>query len=226
MKYIEKGREPSELSDWRASKDKHRRKPWKKIPKAIKRVVRLALRREQGYIWCYCGCLVSDEEDSHVEHLIPKDKCRELLPNGEQDYANLLISRQRDPARSDAHCGFSKGDWYDEDLMVSPLDPNCEHRFSFPADSSISPASEDDRGAKETISKLRLDCSNLRDQRSEAMNAIFCDDIELSDSDIEALVSRFQQKDDQGRFEPFCIPLIHVLRIQPRNAQVGDENRD
>ena len=96
--------------------------------------------------------------------------------------------------------------------MVSPLDPNCESRFHFRADGRVFPVNERDKGARETIQKLRLDCRNLRAERREAINAILNEDIQLTNADIAKLVIRFYQRDKNGYFEPFCIAIIQVLR--------------
>jgi len=212
VKHIEKQEEPIELSEWRAEKQKRRHKQWKNVPTGIKDVIREALRREQGFICCYCGCRVSTNNDSHVEHLIPKRICRKHLPNGEHDYTNLLLSCQRDPKPpADARCGWSKKDWYDEDLMVSPLSADCERRFHFRADGRVFPKRGDDLGAQETIDRLRLDCGNLRAERREAINAILNDDILLHDADVRRMINRYHQRDQNRRFEAFCIAVIQVL---------------
>lgn len=212
MKHIEKQEEPIELTEWRAEKPKHQQKQWKNVPTRIKAVVRKALKREQGFICCYCGCRVFSDNDSHVEHLIPKRICHKTLQNGEHDYMNLLLSCQRDPMPpTDARCGWSKKDWYDEDLMVSPLSANCESRFHFRADGRVFPKRGDDLAAQETIKRLRLDCDNLRAERREALNAILNDDIPLNDADIRRLIKRYHQRDENERFEPFCTALLHVL---------------
>ncbi len=212
MKFIEKQDEPIELSEWRREKPKHQHKRWKNVRKEIKDAIREALKREQGFICCYCGCRVSSDNDSHVEHLIPKHICHGTLQNGEHDYTNLLLSCQRGPKPpADARCGFAKGGWYDPNLMVSPLSSDCEKRFRFGADGRIFSTNEHDKGARETIGKLRLDCSNLRAERREAINAILNDDILLHDADVRRLINRYHQRDQNRRFEAFCIAVIQVL---------------
>jgi len=39
--------------------------------------------------------------------------------------------REDNPPYAYENCGNFKGDWYDENLMVSPLDPNCASYFQY-----------------------------------------------------------------------------------------------
>ena len=60
------------------------------------------------------------------------------------------------------HCGQLKGNWFDADVLVSPLQADCENRFRFTADGRVQAAENADNGATETGSRLGLNSSKLR----------------------------------------------------------------
>ena len=60
MKTIQKKSEPQELTDWKLAKPRK----WNDLKNPLKTIVKRALRREQGYICCYCERRLL-ESDSH-----------------------------------------------------------------------------------------------------------------------------------------------------------------
>ena len=94
MKYIQKGKEPQILSDWKAIQ-----KPlgvnyhYKCLLNPEKGSVYISLLREQGYICCYC-CNKVDQSNSHIEHLDPQSKTDAELS---VEYTNMLASCGREP---------------------------------------------------------------------------------------------------------------------------------
>lgn len=93
----------------------------------------MALMAEQGYICCYCERRLTND-DSHIEHFRPQsDPTVDPL-----DFGNLLCSCQNQLKKGEPrHCGNLKGEWFDRDLLVSPLIPGCEDRFAFTGDGEI-----------------------------------------------------------------------------------------
>ena len=120
------------------------------------------------------------------------------------DYTNLHSSCGRDSVKGEPRqCGFSKGSWFDEQLLVSPLDAACEGRFRFTGDGRIRPAPGDAAAAK-TIKRLALDLPKLNKRRQEVVHTY----IDLSIPEIQMLLA---QSDPEGRFVPFYTAVKDVL---------------
>ena len=203
MKHIVKQREPDTFSEWKTLDKMAHRPNWNRVPADIKRDVHLALIQEQGFLCCYCQALVNPES-SHVEHFRPRSKLgyRHL----QLDYTNLHGSCGRDSVKGEPRqCGFSKGDWFDEQLLISPLDAACEVRFRFTGDGRIRPAPGDAaEAAAQTIKRLALDLPKLDKRRQEVLHTY----TDLSIPDLEMLLA---QPDPEGRFVPFYTAVKDVL---------------
>ncbi|NES72988.1 MAG: TIGR02646 family protein, partial [Okeania sp. SIO2D1] len=72
------------------------------------------------------------------------------------------------------HCGVKKADWYDEKLMVSPLENHCSDFFIYTGSGEILPTNvlERKKAAETTIDKLGLDIDKLNAMRREAIDGI------------------------------------------------------
>ncbi len=203
MKHIVKQQEPDTFSEWKTL-DKMARSPsWKRVPPEIKRDVHLALMQEQGFLCCYCQASV-DRENSHVEHFRPKGI--QSYAHLQLDYTNLHGSCGRELVKGEPrHCGSRKGSWFDEQLLISPLDAACEDRFKFTGDGRIRPAPGDAaEAAVQTIKRLALDLPKLDKRRQEVLHTY----IDLSIPELETLLS---QPDPEGRFVPFYTAVKDVL---------------
>ena len=201
MKWINKGPEPNDFSEWKAQ-DKMASNPnWNRVPAKQKESVHRSLMYEQGFICCYCERAVF-KNDSHIEHFRPKNKRK--YPELQFDYDNLLCSCQRDPMRGEPrHCGHKKGSWFNEKQLVSPMAKDCEEKFKFLGDGQILP-DKGDAAAKVIIEKLGLNIPKLRAFRSAAVEAV----MELPDSEIRSLVT---MRDAKGRFVAFCTTIKQVM---------------
>ena len=198
MKRIVKSVEPHDFVQWKKQDKMAHRPNWNRVPNAIRQSVRESLMREQGFICCYCESSVSTT-DSHVEHFRPK----ECFADIQLDYINLHCSCQQDPAPGEPrHCGHRKGSWFDEELLVSPLDSNCEERFRFTANGDIFPR-PNDPSAQTTIDRLGLGLPKLNALRAAAVDA-------LSDLCIAEVKQLLTQGTD-GRFLEFCTTIKQVL---------------
>ncbi|NEP40499.1 MAG: TIGR02646 family protein [Okeania sp. SIO2H7] len=210
MKYIKKSNEPEELANFKAAANENWQPTFREFRGEDKRKLQQKLIEEQGNICCYCGMRIT-REDSHIEHLKPQSK----YPEDELNYNNLLASCQlkREP-KQPQHCGVKKDDWYDEDLMVSPLEPNCGDFFRYTKEGEILPTDEEDKkiAAATTIKKLELNIDRLQAMRLEAIEGILTDIDKLSKSKIEELANGFEKQDDRGKYEPFCQAVVYVLR--------------
>lgn len=203
MKHIVKQQEPVTLSKWKAGDKMAHTPKWKRVPRDIKRDVHAALMQEQGFLCCYCEASV-DRESSHVEHFRPRGKPR--YRHLQLDYTNLLGSCGRDSVKGEPRqCGSSKGSWFDEQLLISPLEPACEGRFRFTGDGRIHPAHGDAaEAAFTTIRRLALDLPKLDKRRQEVLHTY----TDLSIPELETLLSR---PDPEGRFVPFYTAIKDVL---------------
>lgn len=212
MKYITKGEEPESFKIWKALARTTPNWGYSYLQNPEKRELHEALIREQGYICCYCGMRIT-RESSHIEHLKPQS-----IPNPDLtlEYTNLLAScqREREPKKP-VHCGIAKDDWYDEDLMVSPLKPNCTDFFIYTDDGQIlaTDAIEKKAAATTTIERLCLNIPKLIAIRKEVIKKLWADiDIdELTDEEKQKLIQGFEQPDADGRYEEFCAAIAYIL---------------
>ncbi|MCK4659608.1 MAG: TIGR02646 family protein [Phycisphaerae bacterium] len=201
MKHITKGAEPQELIDFKAAENDDWKPNYDNLTNEAKAALRTSLMWEQGWTCCYCERRLVDN-DSHIEHLRPRS--RPEFAEVELDYDNLLCSCQnRLKPGEPQHCGVAKGDWYEEALMVSPLDPMCEDRLHFAGDGAIYPRADDDLAAKETISRLRLDIDKLQALRAAAIAAL----ADLNPEEVHACL----QRDSAGMFPEFFVAIRQVL---------------
>lgn len=210
MKYIKKSQEPSSLTEW--NKRRGNKTPnWKSFSQPVKNDVYYSLLKEQGYICCYCGRPISRKE-CHIEHFKPKSVYKELT----FEYTNLIASCQgedEERPRVPVHCGHKKQAWYDEELMVSPLNPKCADFFRYSGFGEILPVDDPDKqlAAKTTITKLALDINKLRKLRRVAIDTAMQASQSLTDTEIQQLAQGFQQLDAEGRYTPFCHVIAYVL---------------
>ena len=213
MKYIKKGEEPESFKAWKAIAKTTPNWGYSYLQNPEKRELHEALLREQGYICCYCGMRVT-RESSHIEHLKPQSTPD---PDLSVEYTNLLAScqREREP-RKPIHCGVAKDNWYDENLMVSPLKPNCIGFFIYTDDGQILDTDIPDKkaAAATTIKRLCLNIPKLTAMREEVIKNLLADiDVfTLTDEEKQKLLQGFEQPDANGRYEEFCAAIAYILQ--------------
>jgi uncharacterized protein (TIGR02646 family) len=213
VKYIKKGEEPESFKAWKALAKTTPNWGYTYLQNPEKRELHDALLREQGYICCYCGMRIT-RESSHIEHLIPQSTPD---PDLSVEYTNLLAScqREREP-RKPIHCGVAKDNWYDENLMVSPLKPNCSDFFIYTDDGQIldTDIPEKKAAATATIDRLCLNIPKLTAMREEVIKNLLADiDIdELTDEERQKLVQGFEQPDANGQYEEFWGAIAYILK--------------
>ena len=198
MKQIVKDDEPLDFTEWRADDRMAHRPNWNRVPAPVRRSIHEALLREQGFVCCYCESSTSGD-DSHIEHFRPR-----RLRQRQLDYENLHCSCQRDNARGEPrHCGHGKGSWFDEELLISPLEEGCERRFRYTGNGDIVPRVDGDIAAETTIRKLGLDLPKLRELRAIAIDVFH----ELSADEIRLMLERGAD----GRYLAFHTTIAQVL---------------
>ena len=211
MKWIQKSEEPEALRNWKEQANADWTPTWDVLRASEKEGVHDSLLREQGYICCYCGQRISTKT-SHIEHLKPRTRYPELA----LEYSNMLASCQGEsetPPPLPVHCGHKKKSWYDEKLMVSPLDKNCGDFFTYTESGEISPGAnpETKAAAETTINKIGLNIDKLIALRKKALEAILDDWESLTDEDKKTLMSGFEQRNSAGAYEPFCAAIIYMI---------------
>lgn len=209
MKFIQKGPEPQEFLEWKNQANDDWKPTYSDLGGSVKKALKNGLMLDQGFLCCYCEAELTVDE-SHIEHFRPQsDPHVDAL-----DYSNLLCSCQNNLKKGEPlHCGNLKGDWFDSELLISPLDPNCETRFSFTADGHIQAAETDDEPAKETIKKLGLNIPELRDLRSNAIEPFLLieGDEEIVLEDMQALVKGYLQPSEDGKFSEFWTTIRYLF---------------
>ncbi|MGJ7921914.1 retron system putative HNH endonuclease [Neobacillus sp. LXY-4] len=208
MRHIEKKPSPSAFETWKKSTGNLA--SYAHIPPVIKGIVRENLLDEQYWLCCYCGLSLT-RNNVHIEHFRPQSKFKAL----QLEYNNLHASCMGklihlEEGVSD-FCGHSKKDWFDPQLTVSPLDPNCESYFEYGFDGSIK-AAHHHLGAEETIHHLGLNTYLPRKQREEAIDAIL-DLIDLSDADqIKDMITFLETPDMTNRLPSFSYVIARLLK--------------
>lgn len=204
MKYIIKCSEPQAFTDWKALANEDWQPGYDNLSGKPKEALKDALMEEQGCLCCYCERRLTIE-DSHVEHLRPQSD----LTVDPLDFANMLCSCQNLLNKGDPrHCGNLKGDWFDTLLLVSPLDSDCENRFSFTGNGAIKPLLPTDTAATETIKRLGLNIPKLNALRTSAIEP-FLEDT-LNEDELRRFVSGYLEKDENNLYGEFW-STIHYL---------------
>jgi uncharacterized protein (TIGR02646 family) len=205
MKHIIKQSEPRQFIEWKAQANDDWQPSYDDLRGEIKKIVKKSLMEEQGYICCYCEQRLSFD-DSHIEHFKPQhDPKVDAL-----DYSNILCSCQDRIKKGDPrHCGNLKDKWFDESLLVSPLESSCESRFRFNGDGTICAADAQDIAATTTINKLGLHLPILNDARNKAIEP-FLDDI-LTEAEREKFIYGYLQKDSQGMLGEFWTTIQQLF---------------
>lgn len=210
MKHIEKKPSPSAFEKWKKVTGSVAN--YNNIPAEIKSIVRENLLDEQYFLCCYCGLSLT-RNNVHIEHFRPQSKFKSL----QLDYNNLHASCMGKLIHYDSSgelldfCGHSKKDWFDEELMVSPLDPNCESYFEYGFNGTVR-ATNHHQGASETIWRLGLNTYLPRKQREEAINAVL-ELIDISDErQINDMIKFLETPDESNRLPSFSYVISNLLR--------------
>jgi len=210
VKYINKSEEPESFTDWKNQANDDWQPSWDNFSKPQKTDVHNSLLKEQGFICCYCGRQINNE-NSHIEHLKP----RTIYPELALEYTNIMVSCQKDTVpKEPLHCGKKKDDWHDDKLFVSPLDINCAEFFRYTDDGQILATnnSEKQLPAETTIDKLGLNIDKLIDLRAKALEPILEIINTITDEERQDLIIGFGKTDSRGHYEEFCAAIIYLLK--------------
>jgi len=229
VKYIIKSAEPECFSNWKNLAGEDWTPTYADLQNPQKKEVHCALIREQGYICCYCQSRI-DRSTSHIEHFRPQAS----HPMDRLDYRNFLASCncgerhaglsecddpplecevEELPTTRAMHCGKFKRDSYGIGL-VSPLEPDCESYFRYgELTGMINPAPDPTKRdrASTTIDVLALNNTYLTRRRKEAFDGALYDLDSLPPEEGRKLIDGFGDRDEHGRFAPFCAAIVSVL---------------
>ncbi|MCT4616415.1 MAG: TIGR02646 family protein [Marinifilaceae bacterium] len=210
MKFINKNQEPTEFSDWKNKENENWQPTYNELQNPEKQKVFQSLLDEQGYICCYCERELKNN-DYHIEHFKPKDQNE--FPELQLEYANLLCSCQRNVNHGEPlHCGNSKKNWYDDNLLISPLDTDCEEHFSYRADGHIIPSQADNKKAETTIERLQLNIEKLIDLRKNAIEPFL--DGDLTEEELDSFVNGYliEKDSNNGKYNEFYTTIQYLFK--------------
>ena len=224
MRYIKKQETPPVFTDWKAQANEDWQPYWNSkttnFRNPQKEIVHQSLLKEQGYICCYCQRQIN-LNNSHIEHFKPKDE--NCYPELSLEYSNFLASCQKEKddkaqnyQENPVHCGHLKGNWYDENLTISPLQEDCNEYFTYTAFGDILPSEDDEKkeSAKITIEKLGLNIPKLKSERRAVIEGLqeLLQQVGNSKETLEILIKNYDQVNEEGYFNEFCEVLIYFLK--------------
>jgi uncharacterized protein (TIGR02646 family) len=213
MLYIQKNEEPEKVATWKRKfkKRMHRHPNYEDIrQESEKQILQTGLIEEQKYLCCYC-CNRISKENSHIEHFVPQHMDMSLS----LEYRNLHASCDGEDGNR-RHCGHKKDRDYDENKLISPLDPQCESRFRYTVAGKVIPAFPEDEAAQYTIDTLALNEERLKSARCEAMWEAGVFTVQ-DDEERERLITLYSDIERSER-PPFCDAILYQLRKDCRNA--------
>lgn len=183
MRYIKKGNPPYHLEK-RRQKEPIPINPgsaWKNF--RVTEEMRNRLKLEQYDLCAYCEISLN-ELGTHIEHVKPKNQFPELT----FDYSNLVLSCLEVVnidvlPYNEITCGHYKdrknrenGITYDEQLFISPREPDCQRYFFYDPNGKVRPhprlSSEEQTRALYTINLLGLNNKRLIRLRRERLEQL------------------------------------------------------
>jgi len=212
LKYIRKGGSPRAYSEWCAVVAGTHQADWREVRADEKRQVLASMIAEQGGLCAYTMRRI-DEQSSHVEHVKPKNRCRQDRPGSDLDYGNLVACFPREgPCQYGAQ---RKGGWWEDDgaQFVSPLHPVCEQVFRFRLDGGVE-AIGNRIDATTTIKVLGLDDRSLTEERQRVIDEFIYGPTRshpMSRALARRALERICDRGPDGTFNVFCVALRGAL---------------
>lgn len=187
MLHIQKGQEPQFLTDF---KKKYPKKDYDSEEfKQHRPVLKSGLIEEQKGLCAYC-CGRITEDKAHNEHIEPRHPGK-YVSKRSLDYMNIVAS-----CNNSETCGNKKGNNYDPQNFVSPLDEDCEDKFTYYPDGKIV-------GDEYTIDLLNLNAYELKNARKAVMKKLQC----FTKEDIEICY----MNEDDGKYPAYDYFLLGTL---------------
>lgn len=206
MRSINKTPPPREFSDWLAKRNENWEPNYGNLQNPEKRELHDHLIGEQFERCCYCGHPI-ERETSHIEHFAPQEQFDHL----DVEYTNMYASCIRDASKvQELHCGHAKQAFFDEAMIISPLDPGCVERFRYSQAGAIRATDPSDESAAYMLRILNLDATYLRNRRAAAINSVFSEAFmqRVTDQELRALADAYHQSEFSRSDDEYP----HVLR--------------
>ncbi len=163
MKYIKKSESPQFFYNLKNNARKTNLN-WDEFSKRhlnVKQKLKEVLIDEQNNLCAYCEVYIK-VDNSHIEHI----KDRSHYPQDTFNYNNLILS-----CNSKDSCGHKKCTSYFLGF-VSPLNLDCEKKFTYTMNGRIIPTQKSDCNAQKTIEILGLNSKKLIDRRYSIIKAL------------------------------------------------------
>lgn len=171
MIFVLKQEDPDWFRAWKEGASPDWKPTYSALDTSTKTKLKTALIKEQGHVCCYCGGKITSE-DSHIEHFRPQSNPEYQYLSVE--YKNLFASCIKEAVKGgQLHCGHAKGDSFEEELCISPIDPGCEDHFKYSYHGDISPNSKENSKATHMIELLKLNCASLQSRRRAVLQKVF-----------------------------------------------------
>lgn len=164
MIHIQKASEPATFTDW---KSKNPNFSFKDLQNPQKSELRQSFLVEQGYICCFCGKSIDDNnlsQKTRIAHLIPQS----INPNLALTYTNMYLS-----CATPDTCDIAQKN------QIIPIGPDlhdCHTYFSFSITGKISENKSkqpsDQKEAYNTIQILNLNALSLIEKRKRKINTV------------------------------------------------------
>lgn len=205
MKHVTKGASSPVFESWKALTNTEWTATYDNLQNPEKRALHQTLMSEQGWVCCYCGRAIA-QQDSHIEHFRPQERYVDLALSYENLHASCI--RETEPGMP-LHCGHAKDSDFDESLAISPLDPHCEARFLYTQEGYIIASDVADTQADYMVELLQLDIPFLRNRREEEVSRVFDPTFlaTVTEGELRLLRDAYRRRDEQGRAQSFG----HVL---------------
>lgn len=176
-----------------------------------KRALRKRLLEDQGYICCYCGSRIGNDENTKIEHI----KCQARYGELSLNYDNMLAScdggerdrKNRVRPRHKCHCDAKK---FNEDIPVSPLDNSIEGLLTYFEDGTVMGTGEGER----LVQTLGLNVQYLVSRRKNVIKEYMDNEPE----DLEAELQWLRSMHD-GKYEEFCFVLEQYVSMLIANQR-------
>ncbi len=190
MKKIDRREEPDFWIEYKRLHPRQCYADLKKTPEGneLRRRMRMYLVESQYGLCAYC-CRKVGIDDSLNEHIRPQS----VYSDESMEYDNLVASCKTEG--TDATCGARKGNDYDQNLFVSPLDEECEKKFVFYPNGEMEGIGD---GGRYTCELLNLNAYEL--QRARRAQYKTCVDYHNADM----VYTYFLLPDEKGELEPYC----------------------
>lgn len=199
MLKVNKTEEPDFLKEF---KRKNNPRNWDDYNNGIvKKEIKEHILLEEQNMYCpYCERVIDDIDDSHIEHIMPKD----LHPNKFQDYDNLLTS-----CNDKLSCGNIKGNYYSDDFINPVIENPTEYLQYDIKTGEINPIHTNGlfyNKAKYTIDKLNLNNHKLVQARKTFLEQV---DYMVEESKKEFLEYLIENQGTEGTDFIELIKLIN-----------------